>query len=205
MRVPNSEAERSGLAHDQVKIKEEYGGGYPANVEGLHHLHCLVRTPNLTNSRVLLTNCFPRQQNLLRKSLQYNYAYYAALGQGAFSNAEPIVKVHVTHCLDILRQQLMCSVDTGVLGQVWVANPVGGSPHHGKRSVDAKHDDEHAGGDDMKMSTGVMAFVDFNTKHQCKNFDAIREWARERQLPPAEETPKNFLAPPGGYIYPETP
>lgn len=38
-----TEAERSNLAPDQVKIKEEYGGGYPAHVEGLHHLHCLVR------------------------------------------------------------------------------------------------------------------------------------------------------------------
>lgn len=41
-RVPAKEAQRSGLAVDQVKIKEEYGGGYPAHVEGLHHLHCLV-------------------------------------------------------------------------------------------------------------------------------------------------------------------
>lgn len=41
-RIPTDEAERSGLASDQVKIKEEYGGGLPAHVEGLHHLHCLV-------------------------------------------------------------------------------------------------------------------------------------------------------------------
>jgi hypothetical protein len=41
-RIPVEEAARSGLAPDQVKIKEKYGGGYPANVEGLHHLHCLV-------------------------------------------------------------------------------------------------------------------------------------------------------------------
>jgi hypothetical protein len=36
------EAGKSGLASDQVKIREDYGGGYPAHVEGLHHLHCLV-------------------------------------------------------------------------------------------------------------------------------------------------------------------
>lgn len=42
IRVPPEEAQRSGLAHDQVKISEKHGGGYPANVEGLHHLHCLV-------------------------------------------------------------------------------------------------------------------------------------------------------------------
>ena len=40
--VPVDEAEASGLRLDQVKINEKYGGGYPANVEGLHQLHCLV-------------------------------------------------------------------------------------------------------------------------------------------------------------------
>jgi hypothetical protein len=40
--VPESLAEKSGLSPKQVQISEKYGGGYPANVEGLHHLHCLV-------------------------------------------------------------------------------------------------------------------------------------------------------------------
>lgn len=40
--IPENEAERSGIRRDQVKISQEYGGGFPANVEGLHHLHCLV-------------------------------------------------------------------------------------------------------------------------------------------------------------------
>jgi hypothetical protein len=40
--VPEAEAAQSGLTPDQVKINPKYGGGYPANVEGLHHLHCLV-------------------------------------------------------------------------------------------------------------------------------------------------------------------
>jgi len=154
LRLPESEAQQSGIALDQVKIKSKYGGGYPANVEGLHHLHCL---------------------NLLRQSLHYNYEYYKDLGHGAFKNEESIVKVHVTHCLDILRQQLMCTVDTGVLGQVWV------SP--------------------SKPTT----FVDFNTAHMCKNYDAIRQWAEERQLP--EQSPNDFLEPPkaGDRIYAEIP
>jgi hypothetical protein len=41
-RVPPELAQKSGLASDQVKISQKHGGGYPANVEGLHHLHCLV-------------------------------------------------------------------------------------------------------------------------------------------------------------------
>ncbi|RAL04533.1 oxidase ustYa family protein [Aspergillus ibericus CBS 121593] len=150
IRVPAEEAEKSGLAADQVKISEKYGGGYPANVEGLHHLHCL---------------------NLLRQSLYYNYDYYHDLGTGAFSNNEFIVRRHVTHCLDILRQQLMCSVDVGVLGQVWV------HPDHPE------------------------PFVDFNTEHKCRNFDQIREWAQQNQLP--ETVPSDFLEPPkiGDRVY----
>jgi len=57
------------------------------------------------------------------------------------------------HCLDILRQQLMCAVDTGVLGQVWW-------------NKDAP-----------------TAFPDFNTKHTCKDFEEVRRWAFERQAP----------------------
>jgi len=73
--------------------------------------------------------------------------------------------------MDIIRQQLMCQPDTGLLGQVWW-NP-----------------------------SAPTSFVDFNTQHQCKNFDAIRKWAEERQLP--ETVPEDFLQPPkkGDLIY----
>lgn len=99
MRIPNDVAPLAGIQPNQVQIKEKYGGGgYPANLEGLHHLHCL---------------------DLLRKALYWNYEHYKDLGKGAFINDDFIVEKHVTHCLDILRQQLMCTVDVGLLGQVW--------------------------------------------------------------------------------------
>jgi len=96
--VPPELAEKSGLIPSQVQVSDKYGGGFPANVEGLHHLHCL---------------------NLLRQSLYYNYDHYHAKKEGAFINDDNIVRLHVSHCLDILRQQLMCTIDVGVLGQVW--------------------------------------------------------------------------------------
>lgn len=40
--VPSDQAEKSGLSPDHVQVNGKYGGGFPANVEGLHHLHCLV-------------------------------------------------------------------------------------------------------------------------------------------------------------------
>ena len=61
----------------------------------------------------------------------------------------------IAHCLDIIRQQLMCTVDVGVLGQVWV------HPDHPE------------------------PFVDFNTEHKYRNFEEIREWAERNQLPEA--------------------
>lgn len=152
--VPSSLAQKSGLPPDQVKVNQKYGGGYPANVEGLHHLHCL---------------------NLLCQSLWYNYDYYHDLGAGAFKNEDYIVKFHVSHCLDIVRQQLMCTVDVGVLGQVWI------------------HPNE------------PEAYVDFNTLHMCRDFDVIRRWAEERQMP--KTVPGDWLQPPekGDRIYEEMP
>ena len=81
------------------------------------------------------------------------------------------ILISTAHCLDILRQQLMCSVDVGVLGQVWV------HPDHPE------------------------PFVDFNTEHKCRNFDEIRAWAQQNQLP--ETVPSDFLQPPkiGDRVY----
>jgi hypothetical protein len=71
-------------------------------------------------------------------------------------NSEYIVQIHTTHCLDILRQVLMCNPDVGVLGQVWWQPPKQGYP---------------------------SPFVDFNTVHQCRDFEAVRAWAEAHQLP----------------------
>ena len=86
----------------------------------------------------------------------------------------------IAHCLDILRQQLMCTVDVGVLGQVWF------QPNENKPPG---------------------AFVDFNTMHKCRNFDAIRNWAEKHQLPEVEKIPADFLESPkkGDRIYHSVP
>ncbi|KAL9619245.1 MAG: hypothetical protein Q9160_006097 [Pyrenula sp. 1 TL-2023] len=152
--VPESQASASDIRPDQVHISPKYGGGYPANVEGLHHLHCL---------------------NLLRQSLYYNYDYYHERGDGAFVNSDEIVRHHVSHCLDILRQQLMCTLDVGVLGQVWWNPPA------------------------------PMAYPDFDTRHKCRNFEAVRDWAERNQAP--ADTPMDYLVPPkeGDRVFEEIP
>ena len=77
--------------------------------------------------------------------------------------------------MDIIRQQLMCQVDIGLLGQIWL------------------------------YPQSPMAFVDFNTQHKCRNFEDIRRWAEQNQLP--AQVPKDFLSPPkeGDRIYAEIP
>jgi hypothetical protein len=62
----------------------------------------------------------------------------------------------------------MCTADVGLLGQVWY-QPPGKDP---------------------------QAFVDFNTKHKCRNFEDIREWAEKHQLPKKGDVPEDFLEPP---------
>ncbi|KAL4974647.1 hypothetical protein BDW66DRAFT_161082 [Aspergillus desertorum] len=146
IRVPVEQAVKSGITPEQVQISEAHGGG--------------------KRSRTLTA------QNLLRQSLYYNYDYYRTKADGAFRNDDFIVRKHVSHCLDILRQQLMCTIDVGVLGQVWI------HPDH------------------------PSPFVDFNTEHVCRNFEDIRAWAEKNQLPlpahghGANDAPGDFLVPP---------
>ncbi|PQE13984.1 tat pathway signal sequence protein [Rutstroemia sp. NJR-2017a BBW] len=161
--IPEEDGHASGLTKHNVHRAKKYGGGYFVNVEGLHHLHCL---------------------NIVRKSLYYNYEYYKAIGDYVFDNREDISKFHFyakppfiitiinkvslpAHCLDIVRQVLMCNVDTGVLGQVWTRQSETMSP---------------------------QAFPDFNTRHKCKDYEAVRMWAEENQVPSDEKLSVGYVA-----------
>ena len=68
----------------------------------------------------------------------------------------------------------MCTVDIGVMGQVWFQ---------------------------PSMAEYPEAYVDFNTEHVCRNFDDVRAWAKAHQIP--ENMPKDFLEPPkeGDRVY----
>ncbi|KAL6910076.1 hypothetical protein GGI43DRAFT_378076 [Trichoderma evansii] len=106
-------------------------------------------------------------------------------GGGFLVNVEGF---HHLHCLNLVRKALYFNYDrykelgehaflneeyilrrhvnTGVLGQVWI---------------------------DPEEPT---AFPDFRTKHTCKNYEDIREWANRLQAPPLDQIPKDYLAPP---------
>lgn len=63
----------------------------------------------------------------------------------------------------------MCTADTGLQPFLWVGNPPH-SPH---------------------------AFPDFSRDHKCKNFDDIREWAKQHQ---GNFEEARFQTPPKGEI-----
>jgi len=113
--VPAEQAAKSGLLPDQVKVNKKYGGMYPANVEGLHQLHCLVSLffflerlnsqllffPNPLSLFMFVHACATERltslkQNLMRKALWYNFDYYHKQGLGPFSNNDPVLKAHVS-------------------------------------------------------------------------------------------------------------
>ncbi|KAG4257535.1 hypothetical protein FPRO03_13908 [Fusarium proliferatum] len=103
------------------------------------------------------------------KSLYFNYDYYLAIKDESLKGNPDIVRFHDTHCLDTLRQLVMCHAETGVLGQLWVRQSNNKSP---------------------------QAFPDFNTRHICKDYEKIRKWAKKHQVPPNQEIPTGYVAAP---------
>lgn len=63
-----------------------------------------------------------------------------------------MVQPHLVHCVDVLRQAIMCHGDTNIL--TWDFEP----GHMGK-----------------PVANGTVM-------HSCRNFDTIYEWTKERQV-----------------------
>ncbi|MCJ1442095.1 MAG: hypothetical protein MMC23_002587 [Stictis urceolatum] len=102
--------------------------GYRIGLEVFHQLHCL---------------------NLLRK-VSYQ-EYYRPMG-GDFADPPEKFRGHVDHCIEMLRMNLMCESDIGVI------------TFH-----------EVPGMDDGP-------WPDFSTWHTCRNFEAVRDWAVEHTV-----------------------
>ena len=87
-----------------------YEGHYVAALDVFHSLHCLVGDA-LNHYLFLRSNeCLHRDiQNKIRKAL--DPAYYPEMNIKVNDKAEE----HISHCVDWLRQQLMCHSDTSVI------------------------------------------------------------------------------------------
>ncbi|KAK3367624.1 hypothetical protein B0H63DRAFT_515444 [Podospora didyma] len=166
MLVPPDKAAAAGLTPSHVQVSPNHHDG-GGHVALIEGLHHL--------------HCL----DLMRQALHWNIEYYRAKGSGPWLDKDDFVRKHVNHCLDILRQQLMCSPDLSVLGSVWFVKDGdngGGKGHASHRKRDRGRDPQ--------------PFVDFNTKHKCVDFDAVRDWAEKMQFSKAEMQEKDFFVPP---------
>ncbi|KAI0927033.1 hypothetical protein AcV5_007676 [Taiwanofungus camphoratus] len=117
---------KSGRASN-VQYHEEDGGESMGTIEVFHQLHCL---------------------NMLRK---YTYPDYYPELQDLWNTRPHFIRSHLDHCVEIIRQNLMCAADVGVITYDW-------------------------------LEGWDIPFPDFNTWHQCRNFDKILEWSIEHRV-----------------------
>ncbi|KAI9742169.1 MAG: hypothetical protein M1818_004069 [Claussenomyces sp. TS43310] len=112
------------------RIPDEFGGGYLAMLEVFHLLHCL---------------------DSLRQAIYKDY-YTEDIKKASKSGW----RVHTDHCIDILRETIMCTADV---------TPV--------TFYDAK-----------LMPARKLPMPDCSTLHTCRNFDDILRWnaGNERTL-----------------------
>ncbi|KAF7185462.1 Oxidase ustYa [Pseudocercospora fuligena] len=108
--------------------------GYPVNIQVFHQLHCL---------------------NMLRQGLFHNVEYYR--GNEDYMAWRPdqlingIIEAHLNHCIDDLRQLIMCIGDMDVIPYLIPPKPI---------------------------QPGIP---DFGRTKQCRNFESMRRWAEANQ------------------------
>ncbi|KAG4439013.1 hypothetical protein IFR05_005529 [Cadophora sp. M221] len=99
LRVPRAEAQMA-TSHSldaAVQSQDENGSGYLVSLEMFHQLHCL---------------------DMIRKFVHFDY-YQNLNPEWA---KRPLLRQHADHCIDMLREVLMCQSDTGLITYHWVKN-----------------------------------------------------------------------------------
>ncbi|CAG9953413.1 unnamed protein product [Clonostachys rosea f. rosea IK726] len=101
---------------------EAYGGNFFVQPEFSHHLHCVVSTA--CHIRHVLSNW---NQNLLWKATFFNYDYYKKIAFDFKGNGHDALEIisltcSTEHCVEILRQFVMCHADVGLVTAHWVRN-----------------------------------------------------------------------------------
>lgn len=111
-----------GRPLDSIQYPDEFGGGYLAQVEAIHQLHCL---------HIIWQEHHYEAVPLLAEQKAKRPSYYER---------------HFQHCIDIIRQRLMCTADPGLVTFRWVE------------------------GEDTTPEP------DFNTPHMCGDWDRLVSW-----------------------------
>jgi hypothetical protein len=111
----------------KVKYPARLGGGFMVSMEAPHQLQCL---------------------NLLRKA---SWPEYYESTDTSFQDAPGVIRMYLDHCIEMIRQNIMCNVDVMMITWDWVQ----------------EHD---------------TPYPNFNTRHQCRNYDKILDWAVEHAI-----------------------
>ncbi|EME89545.1 uncharacterized protein MYCFIDRAFT_170987 [Pseudocercospora fijiensis CIRAD86] len=122
-------------------LGEGIGASYGVFVQGLHDMHCLVGQVKRKVSLLLgvdADGAMHCAQNEIRRALYFNKDYYRQFEDDSLTpewivvspaGASFMAKTDVFffffsfpgHCLDNMRERIMCSADTGVIPTVWVS------------------------------------------------------------------------------------
>ncbi|ORY67104.1 uncharacterized protein BCR38DRAFT_387461 [Pseudomassariella vexata] len=94
------EVTSQGLSIDSAQYPKSLGGGYMGYVESSHQLHCL-HTLWATKHLIKYPELFP---NMLAKQQE-----------------DPELEdAHFEHCVDVVRQRLMCTADPAIVTFQWI-------------------------------------------------------------------------------------
>ncbi|EEA27360.1 hypothetical protein TMatcc_004355 [Talaromyces marneffei ATCC 18224] len=132
--LPEEIALKAGLHKGDVRIPAGYqgSGDYMASLEVTHQLHCV---------------------NFLRKAVWFNYPHYKDNNGDEFRDPQHVLEMHLYHCLETLRQSIMCHADPGIVGYKFVR----GREHR--------------------------PYPDFNTPHKCRDWRGMVDWAYRHSVP----------------------
>lgn len=95
MRLSKGDVHRINASEYAAEYTEEMGGGYMGAFEVFHGLHCL---------------------NMLR---QASYMDHYLPKKKEWRDDPETLRFHLDHCIDMLRQKLMCEPDLGMVTYVW--------------------------------------------------------------------------------------
>ncbi|THC96955.1 hypothetical protein EYZ11_003563 [Aspergillus tanneri] len=94
VRISRAQLLKINASEYAAEYTQEMGGGYIAGIEVFHQLHCV---------------------NMLRKATYMDY-YLPRMDEW---KDQQTLRYHLDHCLDMLRQKLMCDPDLGMVTYVW--------------------------------------------------------------------------------------
>ncbi|KAF7194163.1 Cyclochlorotine biosynthesis protein O [Pseudocercospora fuligena] len=131
--VPQEEAQAFDIdvgRHLRVSQNDSWAAplpydGFPALINAFHLLHCV---------------------NFLRQGLYYNVDFYRKTGHVSMNGTSEELEVHLGHCVDALRQMIMCQSDDSVVP--WMKS----------------------------NDLGMKSLPDFARPKMCRDFGALKRW-----------------------------